>query len=174
MVNNQSTPKAISYDAGKITVNIFTVVSIVGFFMGITYLTVNERQKLRDEFRSEIRLTLSELKTSFERSNSNVLSLIDKLNIAVEKERTDHSTKHQPQLDELKSRVQDLYENQIYILENMMTKSGYSLWCYELQAKNTGFACPDYETLKRFGLTGSDEKRFHRPKTKDLYGPSQP
>jgi len=174
MVNNQLPQKSISYDAGKITVNVFTVVSIVGFFVGITYLGVNERQRIRDEFRQEIKLALGDIKSMIEEhvngieKRDNILAdLVAKNAEAIRKEEEEHLRVHKPEVDALRERLQHLYETQLYILENMITKGGYSVWCYELQLKNKEFVCPDYETLKRFGLDGTEEKRFHKRE----YGP---
>lgn len=39
-----------------------------------------------------------------------------------------------------------------------MDKKDHMLWCYEIQKRNSGFVCPDYNSLRDHGLLGNYEK----------------
>ena len=162
MVNEKLLPqKSISYDAGKITVNVFTVVSIVGFFMGITYLGVTERQKIREEFRQEIKVSLGETKREFQEIKKEL-----QVDLKAIKE-DDHS--HHNKLDDLENKMRNMLnlmkqfagEHEL-LLDEAWTKNDLALWCYEVQKKNENFQCPDYEELKRLGLFSHREHRNHK------------
>lgn len=47
------------------------------------------------------------------------------------------------------------------LLENFWTKKDQLIWCYEIQKKNQGFVCPDYNFLKQQGLLGTCEQQNH-------------
>lgn len=47
------------------------------------------------------------------------------------------------------------------LLENFWTKKDQLIWCYEIQKKNQGFVCPDYNFLKQQGLLGTYEQQNH-------------
>lgn len=55
-------------------------------------------------------------------------------------------------------KIQDQNER---LLENFWTKKDQLIWCYEIQKKNQGFVCPDYNFLKQQGLLGTYEQMNH-------------
>ena len=157
-VNDNSTS---SLDVRKLSVNVITLVSIVGFFIWITMSTVNEKEQFYKEIRVERAQALISLKTDFREE-------IDRLRNEINQIKIDDSSHHRAvdtinkKLDEIQRVLQRTLEHHEFLVDNVWTKGDLALWCYEVQRKNENFVCPNYETLKQLGLISNNEKRYHR------------
>ena len=148
-------------DVKRISVNIFTVVTLVGFFIWMTMTTYREKQEFLSEIRTERQQTVLSLKTDFHEEIDRIRSEMDNI-------KRDDSQHHQSidrvdrKLSDIKIVIEKILESHEYLVENVWTKGDLALWCYEVSRKNKEFVCPDYETLKRLGLFGNVEQQHLR------------
>lgn len=160
------------FDVKKLTVNIVTVVAIVGFFIWLTNSTLKEKENLIKELRAEREAVVMDLRREREQSilalRSSFHEQIDNLRAEIRSIKNDDTSHHEvldllnKRLDQIQTVLERTLEHHQYLVDNVWTKSDLALWCYEVQRKNAGFECPSYESLRQLGLIGGDEKKFHR------------
>jgi len=89
--------------------------------------------------------------------DKNVADLKDQI-----KDAEDHynmtNKQHDALIDKMKDLLLAIRERQVYVLENIWTKSNHNTWCHEAEALNPNWKCPSYQTLLNNGLIGSEEQ----------------
>lgn len=141
-------------DIRNLSAPIITVISIIGFFMWITFVGTNERYKFKEEISSETSLKYADLKKQ-----------IHTLEKALDK-----SLNNQERI--IRSLINT--NNKLSIVSlNSWTKSDHVLWCDIVRRKNK-LECPDYSELKGYGLIPTSNFRVqqeHDSSIKELLTP---
>lgn len=163
--NGNGNGNGTSLDIRKLSVNIITVVTIVGFFIWITLSGVKEKENLLRDIRQERSQMFLDLKQEIHELKDDLINDLNEI------KRDDNS--HHQKLNWLESKLKEMtiilertLVHHEFLTDNVWTKNDMALWCYEVQRRNKNFECPDYETLKRLGLVGSDERNMHRSGSK--------
>lgn len=162
---NGNSNDSYSIDIRKLSVNIFTVVTLVGFFIWIVLSGVREKEDILKNLRQERAQMVLDLKQEIHELKDDLLQDLNEI------KRDDNQ--HHGKLDWLERKLKEMttilertLEHHEFLTDNVWTKNDLALWCYEVQRRNQNFECPDYETLRRLGLFGSDERNTHSSKTK--------